>query len=166
VPLELEFKEISTEYIRILGEGLSAFFFIWFLHAYLSSRFHHHTTGNWDPKTQESRYLSKMPTPVLQVIAGFEKDEQYSLPRCGVEPPSSLKRMLFPFIETGLENICLAVEGIKKERPTAVCTLQLWSKLRAVSACKTPFEWSILCSDACFHFSIVLGEFFLFSADC
>ncbi len=73
-----------------------------------------------------------MPTPALRVIAGYETGERYSLPRCRVEPPSSLKRMLFPFIETELENVRLAAEGNKKDRPTAVCTLRLWSKLRTI----------------------------------
>ena len=63
---------------------------------------------------------------------GYETGERYSLPRCRVEPPSSLKRMLFPFIETELENVRLAAEGDKKDRPTAVCTLRLWSKLRTI----------------------------------
>jgi hypothetical protein len=131
-PVDLEFKEISPEFIRILGEWLFSFFYLLSSCSHLISCFHHHTTGNWDPKTQESCYLAKMPAVAMQAIVGFEKDERYSLPCCRVEPPESLKRMLFPFIETKLEKVCLAVAGDKKERPTAVCTLQLWSKLRSI----------------------------------
>jgi hypothetical protein len=88
--------------------------------------------GNWDPKTQDARYSSKMPTPALRVIAGFEQGERYSLPRCRVEPPEVLKKQIFPFIEDELENIRLAVESDKKGRPTAVCTLRLWQRLRSI----------------------------------
>jgi hypothetical protein len=76
--------------------------------------------------------------------------------------------MLFPFIETKLENVCLAVAGDKKERPTAVCTPQLWSKLRSIILQDaTPFSDGASCvQDASFHFSRVLGEFFLVSVNC
>jgi hypothetical protein len=44
-------------------------------------------------------------SPALQVIAGYEQGEQYLLPHCRVEPPESLQKMIFPFIEDELENI-------------------------------------------------------------
>lgn len=90
------------------------------------------STGNWDPKTQESRYSSKMPTPALRVIAGYEQGERYFLPRSRVEPPQSLQKMIFPFIEEEFENVHAATEDDGKERPTAMCTLRLWLKLRII----------------------------------
>jgi hypothetical protein len=84
---------------------------------------------DWDPKTQELRHSLKVPILALRVIAGYESGKPYSLPCCRVEPPSSLQRMLFPFIETRLENVLLAVEGNMNDRLTAVCMLRLWSKL-------------------------------------
>jgi hypothetical protein len=82
-------------------------------------------TGNWDPKTQEPRYLLKeMPTPALRAIAGFEQGKLYSLPRCRVEPPKILKKQIFPFIESELENVWSAVQRDKKGIITAVCTLR------------------------------------------
>ena len=129
-PVELEFEEVSPEYIRILGELVGRFWLIVvsLSHIFVVAFF----TGNWDPKTQEARYSSKMPTPALQVIAGYEQGERYSLPRCRIEPPPSLQRMIFPFIETEMENIRIAVEDDKKQRPTAMCTLRLWIKLRTI----------------------------------
>jgi hypothetical protein len=74
-----------------------------------------------------------MPTPALRVIAGYEKGERYSLPRCRVEPPEVLKKQIFPFIEEELENICIAIARDKTgSRPTAVCTLRLWLRFRSI----------------------------------
>jgi hypothetical protein len=73
-----------------------------------------------------------MPTPALRVIAGFVQGERYSLPRGRVEPPESLKLLIFPFIESEMENVRDAVDDDKKERPTAVCTLRLWKALRTI----------------------------------
>jgi hypothetical protein len=56
-----------------------------------------------------------MPTPALQVIAGYAQGERYLLPRGHVEPPESLKRMLFPFIQSEMENIQSTVDiGTRK----------------------------------------------------
>ncbi len=49
-----------------------------------------------------------------------------------MEPPESLKKMLFPFIESEMENIVSAVDRDKKARPTAVCTLRLWLAFRSI----------------------------------
>jgi hypothetical protein len=73
-----------------------------------------------------------MPTPALRVIAGFEQGERYSLPRCRVEPPESLQKMIFPFIESEMENVRIAVETEKKGKPTAMCTLRLWLRFRSI----------------------------------
>jgi hypothetical protein len=130
-PAALEFEEVSPEYIRILGECLFVFdccvHFSLTLYLCLS-----YTTGNWNPTTQESCYSSKMPTPALRVIAGYEQGERYYLPRCRVEPPESLQKQIFPFIESEMENVRLAIQGDGKDRPTAVCTLRLWEKLRSI----------------------------------
>jgi hypothetical protein len=129
-PAELEFEEVSPEYIRILGEWGDRFrLIVVFTFSLFYFSLH---TGNWDPKTQESRYSSKMPTPALRVIAGYEQGERYFLPRSRVEPPESLQKMIFPFIEGELENVSAAVEDDGKERPTAMCTLRLWLKLRII----------------------------------
>ena len=90
------------------------------------------SSGNWDPKTQESRYSSKIPTAALRVIAGFEADELHWNPRTSVEPPESLQKMMFPWIEEELEKVFAAVENDDKDRSTAIATLRLWQYLRKV----------------------------------
>jgi hypothetical protein len=107
-----------------------------------------------------------MPTPALRVIAGYEQGERYSLPRCRVEPPESLQKMIFPFIETELENIRLFVEEEKKGRPTAVCTLRLWLKLRSIilQDAAEIFIKHPSCRDACiFRLPVFQSSAFLVS---
>ena len=89
-------------------------------------------TGNWDPKTQESRYSTKIPTAALRVIAGFEPDEIHWNPRTALEPPESLKIQVFPWIEEALESVFAAVEEDDKDRSTVIATLRFWQKLRTV----------------------------------
>ena len=62
-------------------------------------------TGNWDPKTQEARYSTKIPTQALRVMAGFDNKELYWLPRAHVDPPESLQKQIFPFLEQTLDKI-------------------------------------------------------------
>jgi hypothetical protein len=91
-----------------------------------------YTTGNWDPKTQESGYSLTMPTVALRVIAGYEQGERYFLPHCCAVPSEILQKQIFPYIEAELENIRRLVEEDKKDQPTAVCTLRLWLKLGVI----------------------------------
>lgn len=105
-PPDLEKEEVPPEIIRIMG--------------------------SWDPKTQDSRYSSKLPVMGLRVMAGFAKDERYFLPRSRVSPPTKLQLMIFPWIEEELSKLREATIADGNERPTAVCTLRFWKALRVI----------------------------------
>jgi len=73
-----------------------------------------------------------MPTPALRVIAGFLMGERYAMIRGRAIPSEALQKQIFPFIEGEMENVEAAILRDDKERPTAICTLRLWTKLRTI----------------------------------
>lgn len=105
-PVELEFKEIAADLIRILG--------------------------NWDPKTQDSRYSCKLPIKAIRVLAGFEENDWHFNPRTACEPPEELLKLIWPWIEEELEKVFAANRNDGKSRITAVCVLRYWSTLRRI----------------------------------
>ena len=64
----------------------------------------------------------------LRVMAGFEKNDGYYLPRSRVMPPDELLAMVWPF----LEYVILWLERDENSHPTAIMTLQYWQELRVV----------------------------------
>jgi hypothetical protein len=105
-PIELEFEEIAPDIIKLLG--------------------------NWEMGVQESTYSAKIPTMALRVMAGFEADDSYWVPRCNVEPPEDLLKEVFPWLDGELERVQHSSEVGGGDRPTAVCTLMLWKNLRRI----------------------------------
>ena len=61
--------------------------------------------GNWDATTQEMRYSGKMVFPGLRVMAGYSLDKDHHLVRGRVEPPDSLKKQLFPWVDEELDKL-------------------------------------------------------------
>jgi Centromere DNA-binding protein complex CBF3 subunit, domain 2 len=103
--------------------------------------------GNWDRGTQEVRYSSKVPLTPIRVMAGFEKDEAYCVPRTRLQPPEKLLLQVFPFIEIHLDRLSdyqriRESDGVKASGSsaqtcdhngsTAKCVLSLWKELRVV----------------------------------
>lgn len=57
-------------------------------------------------------YLSQLPVKFLQKVAGFQKDEgSYYIARAHHQPPPSLEREIFPWIEEWLGHIEARAEG-------------------------------------------------------
>jgi hypothetical protein len=106
-PIYLEFLEVEQNDIRILG--------------------------NWDPKTQESRYSTKLPMKALRMMAGFSDSGgmHYNI-RVVVEPPIVLQEMIFSFVEVCLQIVYESITNDGKDRYTAVCFLKMLLQLRRV----------------------------------
>lgn len=89
-------------------------------------------TGNWDPKIQETRYSTKIPTAALRAIAGFDQKDVHWNPRTSCLPPEELKNRIFPWLEREIRNVQAASSADNRDRATASATLKLWQQLREV----------------------------------
>jgi Centromere DNA-binding protein complex CBF3 subunit, domain 2 len=57
-------------------------------------------TAHWEKGTAQEVYLSRLSLSFMRRTAGFQHAPGgYFLPRAGVEPPQSLKRLIFPWLE-------------------------------------------------------------------
>lgn len=65
----------------------------------------------------------------LRVMAGFEKEDAYYLPRSRADPPDNLKELVWPWIEIALQYIEMDAEFI---HPTAKQFLEFLQELRIV----------------------------------
>ena len=62
--------------------------------------------GRWNNQSMENCYLTSLPREAIRSLAGFPPAQgSFFLPRATVEPPDSLKRLIFPAIEPTLEKI-------------------------------------------------------------
>lgn len=82
--------------------------------------------------TQEARYSSKLATPAMLGIAGYESDETYFNPRVSITPCEELQKLIFPWIESQLTMCVQHGEAEDKPRTTAIATLKFWMYLRKV----------------------------------
>jgi hypothetical protein len=79
-PKALEMLEFSQDEIRILG--------------------------NWDPKTQESTYSSKLPMAPIRAMAGFrDAGGSHYNPRTAVVVPEELSKLVFPWLAESKEKL-------------------------------------------------------------
>jgi len=61
--------------------------------------------GNWDPKTQEKHYSTKLPMRIIRRKAGlFKADSMNWNPRTACDVPDALRKQVFPWVETALAN--------------------------------------------------------------
>ena len=61
--------------------------------------------GNWNPKTQETRYGTKLPMKILRSTAGFtEADGLHFNPRVSLLPPIELQKKIFPWLDEAYES--------------------------------------------------------------
>ena len=86
--------------------------------------------GNWDPKTQEKSYSTKLPMRILKSRAGFqEADGLHFNPRTTLEPPDSLMKMIFPWLDVALEEFN---KGDVPSSPTGYSFLKMMGTLRKI----------------------------------
>ena len=74
------------------------------------------------------RYLAKIPTMALCVMAGFIADKGHYNPRTMVEPPKELLQMIWPWIELELKKLGES----EADHVTAKATLRFWQYLQKV----------------------------------
>lgn len=55
--------------------------------------------GLWNSDTMTNSYLDSLPRQFMRVMAGFNSDTSYYLPRAVEEPPEELKRLVFPWVD-------------------------------------------------------------------
>ena len=84
--------------------------------------------GNWDRNVRMAHYSSQIPIQGMLVMAGFEKDDQYWLPRCRVVPCDELLCKVWPWLDYTMHF----VENDAEPHPTAMETLKYWSHLRVI----------------------------------
>jgi hypothetical protein len=62
--------------------------------------------GNWDPKTQESTYSSKLPMAPIRAIAGFQyAGGSHYNPRTAVVVPEELSKLVFAWLAESKEKL-------------------------------------------------------------
>lgn len=106
-PKKLEMLEFSQDEIRVLG--------------------------NWDPKTQESTYSTKLPMRCLRAMAGFdESGGMHYSPRVAVEVPNELKNAVFPWLEDSIGELNEFELQYDVSKPTARQFLKMMSLLAPV----------------------------------
>jgi Centromere DNA-binding protein complex CBF3 subunit, domain 2 len=70
--------------------------------------------GNWDPKTQESTYSTKLPMKTMRAMAGFsESGGMHYNPRTAVEVSEVLTDQVFPWVKESQAK----VEALEKANP-------------------------------------------------
>ena len=92
--------------------------------------------GNWDPKTQEVRYSTKLPMKAIRAKAGFHQaGGMYFNTRTVVEPPESLRKCIFPWLEESLKKVRDFNASQERRVPckTALQFLKLLDYLRTVA---------------------------------
>ena len=65
---------------------------------------------------QDTTYSAKIPFDALLVMAGFQPNDTYWLPRQRIEPPPELRSQLWPWVDLEIEFL----EGCDEEKPTAL----------------------------------------------
>jgi hypothetical protein len=89
--------------------------------------------GNWNPSTQEAAYSTKLPMRPIRALGGFQDaGGMHYNPRTVVEPPESLKSMIFPFADRCLEDVRQKTKDDGKDRYTAEHFLRLLIDLRVI----------------------------------
>jgi hypothetical protein len=89
--------------------------------------------GNWNPSTQEKFYSTKLPMRPIRALGGFQDaGGMHYNPRTVVEPPESLKSMIFPFADRSLREVREKSKVDGKDRYTAEHFLRLLIDLRAI----------------------------------
>jgi hypothetical protein len=59
--------------------------------------------GHWERGSMSTAYLSQLPREFMRVIAGFSRlPGNYHLRRAAVQPPKSLKRLIWPWVDSWL----------------------------------------------------------------
>ena len=95
---------------------------------------HPFSSGNWDPKTQDARYSTKIPLTAIKAMAGFGEDEGLHFnPRTACDPPEEFKRKIFPWIEEELDKVFQKNEIESNTRITAVRTFAFGSTFALLS---------------------------------
>lgn len=93
-PKKLEMLEFLTDEIRVLG--------------------------NWEPKTQESTYSTKLPMKVLRAMAGFdESGGMHYNPRTDIEVPTELRMAVFPWLADSEAKVLDHEKETNDLKPTA-----------------------------------------------
>ena len=85
-------------------------------------------TGNWDADTQEARYSAKVPLMALRVMAGFEKEDAYFLPRGRACPSVALCSKIWPWLDDAMAD----VRDDFDPHPTAWYFLSFMDLLRSI----------------------------------
>lgn len=94
--------------------------------------------GNWATTVRDRSYSIKLPIKTMRVKAGFqEADGMHFNVRTTVKPPEGLRRLIFPFVERGFEQVSAARAANRQAAPnflaTAQCFLELLDHLRDVA---------------------------------
>ena len=119
-------------------------FKIYLLYLTLSS------SGNWGPKIQEEQNSTKILMKAIRVIAGFDLCNLHVNPCCRCTPPDRLKDMVWPWVDSELEQFFMAQEQDRHPHITAVCTLRYFAMLRVVLLQDLAVLW-VSCTDRRLH---------------
>jgi hypothetical protein len=89
--------------------------------------------GNWNPSTQEKFYATRLPMRLIMALGSFQDaGGMHYNPRTVVEPPQSLKSMIFPFTDRCLEEVRQKTKVDCKDIYTAEHFLRLLIDLRTI----------------------------------
>ena len=82
--------------------------------------------GNWARDVQDTTYSAKIPFDALLVMAGYQPNDTYWLPRQRVEPPPELRSQLWPWVDWEMEFL----QGCGVEKPTAMQFMEFLFRMR------------------------------------
>ena len=87
----MELEEVPNEFIRtILGRSHSVDC------RFVRVQFSHFVEGNWDAKTQEISYSSKLTVASMHVMVGYSMKEGHHIVHMRVTPAEDLQKMIWP----------------------------------------------------------------------
>ena len=76
--------------------------------------------GNWSPSITDKSYSIKLPINSMRNMAGYANRAYFCL-RSQLEPPQSLKDMIFPFASSELEKVEHAIRNPPPNKPANYC---------------------------------------------
>ena len=104
----LEMKRVPSEQIRVMGKCVTFLSTVlrivkYYLHSHFLMFLYF--LGNWDSNNMDMRYSAKLQPDLLKVLAGYEIDEGYSLPRGRILPDNTLLCRIFPWVDKQLAKL-------------------------------------------------------------
>jgi len=122
-PILCELASLNPQLTKQLGTSSEGFFYFFI---YYLTFFTFDLIGNWARDVQDTTYSAKIPFDALLVMAGYQPNDTYWLPRQRIEPPSELRNQLWPWVDYETDFL----KGCEVEKPTALQFMDFLFRMR------------------------------------